>query len=505
METKFMLIGLEGSGKSTWMKQMKVLFSERGIDCDDQEETKRVLAINIREALREVVSQLVWKNESHLLEDLDLNGLLHYLSSPTEHMPSSIKLSFLSLWGNISHDSFSSLTIYLMDNLGRLTSPTIVPTNDDFIRCHARSESIKEFAFFQGRNEIIVTSIPQNLVESHGFRVGLFDDFMIFFIPIDDEEKMQSSIEMLEYICHVTSSAVFVILSKRDLFSAKNPDNDPESLDKLVKQIRKTIWNDNIYIHVASCVDTDLVDMIMKAIFQTTFHQSLSACGLDGGGSWSGGEGGGGRGGGGGRLQRMPKRLDIHDESGRQMKIHSDDIKASHDIYERGEGGEGGEERKEEMVSHEEEGGSEDNFADQHEGRGMCDDRDVTLLPHLLETELDKISSGSPVRFNIVTIGKEWRKRKRGKNIQNAESVVIGRHDQEKERQKCFDLLDSLSRSGNLPIGDATFHVFLSASHCIDETLLDLITKENVNPIERAEEIGVTICHVLDQFFSSNT
>jgi lipopolysaccharide transport system permease protein len=65
------------------------------------------------------------------------------------------------------------------------------------------------------------------------------------------------------------------------------------------------------------------------------------------------------------------------------------------------------------------------------------------------------------------------------------------------EKHRAFDLLDALTKSGALPIDDASLHVVLAATHCFDKTLLDTVIQDNVNPIEKVERslmiVGTTV------------
>ena len=62
---------------------------------------------------------------------------------------------------------------------------------------------------------------------------------------------------------------------------------------------------------------------------------------------------------------------------------------------------------------------------------------------------------------------------------------------------QAFDLLDALSRSGVLTIEAASLHVILAATHCFDETLMDTIVQQNVNPIERVERSLLIVAGVV--------
>lgn len=55
------------------------------------------------------------------------------------------------------------------------------------------------------------------------------------------------------------------------------------------------------------------------------------------------------------------------------------------------------------------------------------------------------------------------------------------------EKNKAFDLLDALTKSGCLDIVQAEFHIVIASTHCFDKTLLDTVVQDNVNPIEKVE------------------
>jgi len=63
----------------------------------------------------------------------------------------------------------------------------------------------------------------------------------------------------------------------------------------------------------------------------------------------------------------------------------------------------------------------------------------------------------------------------------------IDAEQQKEEKNKAFDLLDALTRSGSLPIDFASLHIMVAATHCFGETLMNSVLKENINPIEKVE------------------
>ncbi len=74
------------------------------------------------------------------------------------------------------------------------------------------------------------------------------------------------------------------------------------------------------------------------------------------------------------------------------------------------------------------------------------------------------------------------------KGLLDAPSVAtLYSREQKEEKNKAFDLLDALSKSGALSVDEASLHVVVAATHGFDRTLLDTVIQGNVNPIEKVE------------------
>ena len=60
--------------------------------------------------------------------------------------------------------------------------------------------------------------------------------------------------------------------------------------------------------------------------------------------------------------------------------------------------------------------------------------------------------------------------------------------DTNTEKQKSFDLIDALTKSGALVLSHTSLHVIVGATHCFDKTLMDTVIEDNINPITKLEQ-----------------
>jgi len=77
------------------------------------------------------------------------------------------------------------------------------------------------------------------------------------------------------------------------------------------------------------------------------------------------------------------------------------------------------------------------------------------------------------------------------------ETTSLGPDEQGKERNKAFDLLDALTKSGALSVDMASLHVVIAATHCFDKTLMNTLIQDNINPIEKVERSALIVASTI--------
>ena len=125
---------------------------------------------------------------------------------------------------------------------------------------------------------------------------------------------------------------------------------------------------------------------------------------------------------------------------------------------------------------------------------------DVTTLP----SRLDAACAGSEaragaLRATVIKPADAWSKTSQPKLLgaKKTTSLRIGSDEEKGARAEAMDLLDALSRSGELLVECAELHVVLAATHCFDSTLIDTVVAENINPIAKVERSCVSIASVV--------
>jgi hypothetical protein len=114
-------------------------------------------------------------------------------------------------------------------------------------------------------------------------------------------------------------------------------------------------------------------------------------------------------------------------------------------------------------------------------------------LPIELDSKFEELDEDSALRPTIITPANVWRKRFQKALLAEPSSSTLTTTEQGQERNRAFDLLDALSRSGALSIECASLHVVIAATHCFDKSLMDTVVQDNVNPIEKVERSSLIV------------
>lgn len=118
---------------------------------------------------------------------------------------------------------------------------------------------------------------------------------------------------------------------------------------------------------------------------------------------------------------------------------------------------------------------------------------DFTAMPKKLNKILEQYDKDSAVRTTTIKTGDVW-KRKRQENIlTKLHESELSDDDRRVEKNKAFDLLDAVSRSGSLPLLAAELHVIMGVTHSFEESVMETVIQNNMNPIEKMERSALIV------------
>lgn len=138
---------------------------------------------------------------------------------------------------------------------------------------------------------------------------------------------------------------------------------------------------------------------------------------------------------------------------------------------------------------------SEGPFVDEEEDPSLFD---FTAIPHLLDARMAKLDVDGALRPTIVTASPgNWSRTFQRSLMTDPETKSLSNQDKATEKNKAFDLLDALSRSGALDVDDCELHVVLTAMHRFDRSLLQTVVEDNINPIDKVERSTLIFAEVV--------
>jgi len=128
---------------------------------------------------------------------------------------------------------------------------------------------------------------------------------------------------------------------------------------------------------------------------------------------------------------------------------------------------------------------------------GETSSNDFTLIPKIIDAHLEEHDKDGALRSTIVKAGTDWTRRRQENLLLPMVEDVLTSSEIDQEKQKAFDLLIALSRSGSLPIEKSELHIIIAVSHCFESDIMDTIISENVNPIDKVEKSLLLIGSVI--------
>ncbi|ROT41386.1 guanine nucleotide-binding protein alpha-2 subunit [Sodiomyces alkalinus F11] len=317
-EVKLLLLGAGESGKSTVLKQMKLIYAQ-GFSKSEKLEWKPVVFNNVVQSFRLIFDAMRElgvgfenpENDKHMAY-----LMVDYEISARDPLPKDYLEPIKSLWadGGVKmaiakgnefalHDNLA----YFCDDIDRLWEDDYVPSDQDLLRCRLRTTGITESVFELGQLTYRMFDVGGQRSERKKW-IHCFENVncLLFLVAISgydqclvedrDGNQMNEALMLWESIANshwFTKSALILFLNKMDLFKGKlahspiqaqgftdyhGPPDDWKAaskyfLDKFKALNRNT--DKEIYGHFTNATDTNLLKITMDSVQDMIIQRNL--------------------------------------------------------------------------------------------------------------------------------------------------------------------------------------------------------------------------------------
>lgn len=323
-EVKLLLLGAGESGKSTIVKQMKIIH-ETGYSQEECEQYRPVVYSNTIQSLMTIIRAMgQLKIDFANPSKTDVARQFFTIASSIEEGELNHDLVYLmkSLWqdAGVQHCltrsreyQLNDSAAYYLNALDRITQPNYIPTQQDVLKTRIKTTGIVETRFSFKGLQFKMFDVGGQRSERKKW-IHCFEDVtaIIFCVALseydlklaEDEEmnRMVESMKLFDSICNskwFVDTSIILFLNKKDLFAEKIEKSPltvcfPEykgsnTFDECASYIQMKFENLNkrkeqkqMYSHFTCATDTTNIQFVFDAVTDVIIQNNLSSCGLIG-------------------------------------------------------------------------------------------------------------------------------------------------------------------------------------------------------------------------------
>ncbi|CAG8646318.1 10858_t:CDS:2 [Paraglomus occultum] len=339
--TKLLLLGSSESGKTTVLKQLKIIHG-KGLE-NEREQYRHIVHLNVLTAIKALakgfeVNNLTLENsenDEHLAAILSLSSIKESLNRQSLSLQAAVGglksaddataillanyESVKAVWSDSAvqkyFESANDIGLqdsakYFLDNVDRLAQENYLPTDEDILQARIRTLGVTEHKFD-------INSTTYKIYDVGGHRsqrqywAPYFDDvnaiiFMAavsaFDQPLEEDlriNRMRDSLDLFNTICNhplFKNTSIILFLNKIDILKKKlnrlqlktyfkeyQGANDFQSVTKFFRReflSRNKVVDKNVYVHFTHATDTTQMRVIVASVNDMIQRENLKASGL---------------------------------------------------------------------------------------------------------------------------------------------------------------------------------------------------------------------------------
>ncbi|CAB3396568.1 unnamed protein product [Caenorhabditis bovis] len=322
---KLLLLGAGESGKSTILKQMKIIH-DNGFSHDESIEKKNVVCANTVQSMGALLDGMAslhidFGSKSCLKHEILIRKIL---GSKEEFQPFTPEIykALKALWSDKGvrsafdqrenfylHDSAQ----YFLDSLDRINDTSYMPTEQDILHTRIATMGVIEVNFKMKNKTWRVFDVGGQRSQRKKW-IHCFDDAkaLIYVASLSEYDqvlmednatnRMQESLQLFKQVInnrYFLNTSVILFLNKKDLFEEKimvkkrslriafesynGPDENYEAAVSYIEKRYNAVNENaekNLYVHHTCATDTEQVQFVLDSVLDTILSSKLKGCGL---------------------------------------------------------------------------------------------------------------------------------------------------------------------------------------------------------------------------------
>ncbi|CAL2044568.1 unnamed protein product [Caenorhabditis brenneri] len=323
---KLLILGPGESGKSTTIKQIKIIHDE-GYNTEEKMIRKHGIYMNILEGIEEIHLAVGRENKSyknplsfdHINEvrmftenfkkadDAEkalgaevINAIQKYVKDETVSMMLREKTVY----------NIDDSTIYFLDNFSRIIEKDYLPTEEDILKSRVPTSGVIQYKIMLKNFNFKIFDVGGQRAQRRKW-LHVFDDVhaVLFITSLSEYDqvlredatvnRMKESLNLFEKICngrYFINTAMILFLNKIDLFEIKIKHTNitvaltsykgPQERDSALDYIRKRFVSLNknkkrsIYEHVTCATDTEQIQVVIDSVIDVVIQHTMQKVGI---------------------------------------------------------------------------------------------------------------------------------------------------------------------------------------------------------------------------------
>ncbi|KRY68770.1 Guanine nucleotide-binding protein G(o) subunit alpha [Trichinella pseudospiralis] len=287
-DIKLLLLGAGESGKSTIVKQMKIIH-ESGFTAEDYKQYKPVVYSNTIQSMVAILRAMGTLNIAfgNPEREADAKLVMDVVArmEDTEPFTEEVLVAMKRLWadtgvqecfGRSNEYQLNDSAKYFLDDLDRLGQHEYQPTEQDILRTRVKTTDVTAIIFCVAMSE---------------YDQVLHED--------ETTNRMHESLKLFDSICNnkwFTDTSIILFLNKKDLFEEKikksplticfpeytgrQDYHEASAYIQAQFEAKNKSTNKEIYCHMTCATDTTNIQFVFDAVTDVIIANNLRGCGL---------------------------------------------------------------------------------------------------------------------------------------------------------------------------------------------------------------------------------